>query len=163
MGTRSNIIIKVKKEDIGRVVKFNTRKLPLKKLGWSLYGEANKREFSKPITLEKNYIGIYCHWDGYPDGVGKVLLEKFNDYEKALNLVSGGWCSSVDFDGVRHYANRNGEEWEEIKPSQTDELSIVCGWTEYAYVFQDGEWYYGKVIWHDDGKDTIGKLKPLEF
>ena len=162
MGTRCNIIIKVKKEDIGRVVKFNARKLPLKRLDWSVYGENKVREFSKPITLEKNYIGIYCHWDGYPDGVGEVLREKFNDYEKALNLGAGGWCSSVAFDGVRHYANRKGESWEFIKPTQIDELGVVAGWTEYAYVFDNGKWYYGEVEYVGDGlSDKIGELKEL--
>ena len=156
MGTRSNIIIKVKKEDIGRVVKFNARKLPLKRLDWSVYGEEKKREFSQPVTLENEYVGIYCHWDGYPEGVGKVLKDKFNTYEKALNLIAGGWCSSVDYEGVRHYANRNNEDWEYIKPAQMKKPGVVAGWTEYAYVFDNGEWHYCEVR-----NDKIGKLKKL--
>jgi hypothetical protein len=162
MATRSCIIIKVNKEDIGRVVKFNARKLPLKRLDWSAYNEKKKREFSQPVTLENEYIGIYCHWDGYPDGVGKVLKNKFNTYDKVMNLIAGGWCSSVDYDGVRHYANRDKENWEYIKPTQMDKLNAIGCWVEYAYVFKNNKWYYGNVKWGDgDNPDTIGKLKEL--
>lgn len=132
-------------------------------LDWSVYGEKKSREKSKPVTLENEYIGIYCHWDGYPDGIGKVLLDKFNNYDDILNLISGGWCSSVDYEGVRHYANRDKEYWDMIKPTQTHSACVVAGWTEYAYVFKNNKWYYAEVKWGDgDKEDTIGKLKVLK-
>lgn len=44
---------------------------------------------------DKDYRGIYCHWDGYPDGVGKTLKENFNSLEMAKEIVELGDCSCI--------------------------------------------------------------------
>lgn len=151
MSTRSNVIIKVKPEDIGKVIKFDAKKLPVRLESW--YGE-KARTKCRPVTLKKQYVGIYCHWDGFPFGVGKALLENFTDYDSVLNLVAGGSCSSIDKDSVRHYANRNGEKWGFIKPIQSDEIEVCGGWTEYAYIFdEDGSWKIGIIKY---GKNEKG-------
>jgi hypothetical protein len=144
MSTRSAIIIKVKREDIGKVVKFYKAKLPTKLSEWTCYSEKEVgEEKSKEVTLDKPYIGIYCHSDGYFDGVGEVLKELYTDYDKVLNLIVGGHCSVVWFDETRHYANRNGEEWANIKPRKGDTANNVAshiGHNGYVYLFDDGEW-----------------------
>lgn len=33
---------------------------------------------------------VYCHWDGYPTGVGATLIENHNSAREALRLVSLG-------------------------------------------------------------------------
>lgn len=152
MSTRSNVIIKVKSEDIGKTIKFNAKKLPVKLESW---GDEKVRTKCKPVIIEKQYIGIYCHWDGYPSGVGKALVENFTDYDSVLNLVAGGDCSSINQDSVIHYANRDGEDWDFIKPVQSDEIKVCGGLTEYAYIFdEDGLWKIGIIKY---GKDDEGK------
>ena len=144
MSTRSAIIIKVKREDIGKVVKFDKAKLPTKLSEWTCYSEKEVgKEISEEVTLDKPYIGVYCHSDGYFDGVGKVLKELYTDYDKVLNLIVGGDCSVVWYDETRHYANRNGEDWDWIKPTKGDTANEVAdniGHNGYAYLFDDGEW-----------------------
>lgn len=44
---------------------------------------------------EKIRLSVYSHWDGYPDGVGKLLKENYNTKAKALELVSYGDISSL--------------------------------------------------------------------
>ena len=127
MSTRSNIIVKVRKEDIGKYVMFSKKRLGVELSDWDIYGDTSEKEKAVPVKLRKNYIGVYCHCDGYPDGLGKVLLEKFNSYDSVLNLVAGGSCSSVWFDMVRRYANRKGEAWKHIQPPTTSNLSVCCG------------------------------------
>lgn len=142
MSTNANIIIKVKDSDLGKKIKFNLGKLPIKFMDWEDYGEGSTDvEKSKTITLNKPYISIYCHWDGYPSGVGAVLKKYFGDYETALNLIAGGSCSSIDSDGVRHYANRRGEEWKWLKPSSAKKPMTLAK-NEYAYLFdsETDEW-----------------------
>lgn len=39
---------------------------------------------------------VYCHWDGYLEGVGKTLLEHYNTKELAIKLVEHGDISSLD-------------------------------------------------------------------
>lgn len=148
MATRSNVIIKVKPEDIGKTIKFDVNKLPVPLIKWGGKG----RNKCKPVTLEKQYIGIYCHWDGYPDGVGEALLETFNDYDTILNLIAGGFCSSIDNGGITHYANRSGEKWKYIQPKQSDKIEVCGGLTEYAYIFEDDAWKIGIVKYKENDK-----------
>ena len=143
MGTRSNIIIKVKKKDIGRILTHTFK----------------GKEYQTKI--EKPYLGIYCHWDGYVDGVGRELLEEYNDYEKVLALISGGNASSV-IDGVDYYMSWERDEvWSHNCPRQTDKPEVTMGWTEYAYVFKNGKWYVGIVKYHKNGSETINYLVEL--
>lgn len=146
MSTRSAIIIKVKREDIGKVVKFDKTKLPTKLSEW---GNESSKEMSEEVTLNMPYIGIYCHSDGDFNGVGAVLKEVFNDYGKVLNLIVGGYCSLVWYNEVRHYANRNGEKWNWVKPQKAETASEVAdkiGHDGYVYLFDDNHWKAKKGI-----------------
>lgn len=42
-----------------------------------------------------SYRGVYCHFDGYPSDVGKVLLEHYNSQELAELVTSMGAMSSL--------------------------------------------------------------------
>jgi hypothetical protein len=155
MSTRSVIIVKVRKEDIGKKVEFNEYLLPVPLDNWDckdpITGEVWRKEGGKnlcePVVFNEQYIAVYCHWDGYPSGVGAELKEHFTDYQKALNLVIGGAVSAIDSAYVRHYANRQGEKWEYLKPTQGKtqrEVLKPFGWSEYAYLFDEarGGWVY---------------------
>jgi hypothetical protein len=171
MGTRSCVIIKVRPEDIGKMFKFDEKKLPegVKLDEWLEKDSDGKvwldevgEERSKRVKFQSLYIGIYCHWDGYPSGVGAVLKEKFLDYHSALNLVIGGACSALDSAYVRHYANRQGEKWEYLKPTQGKtqrEVLKPFGWSEYAYLFDEarGGWVYKPLTQNYDKNG----FKPL--
>lgn len=39
--------------------------------------------------------GIYCHYDGYPDGVGYVLKKHYQDEHKLRELVKLGSISAL--------------------------------------------------------------------
>ena len=148
MSTASRIILKIKKEDIGRKIKFDATKLPIPLHDWrekdkngKVYLDQKGIEKSKEITLIGDYIGIYCHWDGDLDSTGLVLSEDFNDYETALNLIVGGWCSGLCCGHVTHYANRKGTKWADEKPIQgsIDTMrSQIYG--QYEYIFENGSW-----------------------
>ena len=149
MSTRSFIILKVRKEDIGKVMKFNEGLLPKPLDKWQdkdhegkVWRDETEQDKCQPVEIGNQFIGIYCHWDGYPDGVGSELVEHFKDYNSILNLILGGSCSSINGGVVRHYANRQGEEWEHLVPSQgksQTELARVgrSSWAEYAYSFDE--------------------------
>lgn len=145
MSTRSSIILKVRKEDIGKKVKFDPSKLTL--IGWGAddlysYGDESGLEKSEEVTINTEYIGVYCHSDGTPDGIGEILKEQFSDYDKLLNLLIGGDISFIDEKGVRHYANRKGECWEWLKPTQmVTAYAIANHFNENSFLF-DGEWKF---------------------
>lgn len=147
MSTRSFIILKVRKEDIGKEISFNPENLPVPVKEWS---NEKGNELSQPVKIEKEYIGIYCHWDGYREGVGAALKAKFTDYDAILNLIVGGSCSCITDEYVCRYGNRAGEEWEYIDPWQgNDKNEQPDCWQEYVYLFEEGKGWrcldvYGK-------------------
>ena len=101
------------------------------------------------------YDGIYCHWDGYPDGVGTVLKEHFTDVEKVKALIELGAISqlweSIDcpvghcFDSpapnctIAYHRDR-GEELEVWRDMTISELFTE----DYNYIFNNGKWKYFK-------------------
>jgi hypothetical protein len=110
---------------------------------------------------------VYCHWDGYYDHNGHILLEKYNS-SKANQLVALGDISSlrneIDIpDDVEHsfdkandnitifYNRDRGEDtsWK-VAHSFNEFLGQVedcCG--EYYYIMKDGVWYAGKMYGSD--------------
>jgi len=41
-------------------------------------------------------VSVYCHFDGYPSGVGSTLLQCYNTYDKANEVVALGDLSSLN-------------------------------------------------------------------
>ena len=114
---------------------------------------------------------IYCHWDGYLEGVGEILLKQY-DSARANHLVALGDLSSLRANiGEKHafsqfevpaeeveafkaltedmctfYGRDRGEKGVEFKVAQTFaeflEQCDNCG-AEYYYIMRDGTWYCG--------------------
>ena len=40
------------------------------------------------VKDEEGYRGIYCHYDGSHSGVGKTLVDNFNNKQLALAIVA---------------------------------------------------------------------------
>lgn len=169
MSTRSFIIVKVRKEDIGKTMKFNEGLLPKPLDNWqdkdregNVWRDETGQNLCQPVEIKDQFIGVYCHWDGYPDGVGAELLTHFRDYNSVLNLIIGGSCSAINNGVVRHYANRQKEKWNYLVPSQgksQTELARVGrgSWAEYAYVFDEATgWKYANLC-----NKTI-RFKPMK-
>jgi hypothetical protein len=93
-------------------------------------------------------LSVYCHWDGYPEFNGVKLVEHFNSYEKASELIDGGdisclWTNSgwnnetLPTTGPQYYSSR-GDVTEPRLDQTLDEY--LSNGEEYAYLFANGEW-----------------------
>lgn len=119
---------------------------------------------------------IYCHWDGYPEGVGSVLVNHY-DSVKANHLVALGDVSSLGPEiGEQHPFSRLDTElsqdaWDDLYGNWTTfygrdreetgtEFRSFASLDEYVahyegmgcdyfYVITDGAWQY-----------TVGADKP---
>jgi len=94
-------------------------------------------------------ISIYCHFDGYPEFNGVKLVEHFNSYEKAAELIdlgdisclwtNAGWNNeTLPETGPLPYSARG----EDCPPRLDDNLNeYLADGEEYAYIFaQNNEW-----------------------
>lgn len=112
------------------------------------------------IKNEKGEIkAIYCHYDGYPEYNGRILVEHYKTREKVEELLALGDISSLDErvkpneNEVHSFENplKNvtvayhrdmGRELEEAETFNTiGELIAYFNWSDYYYIFEDGEWY----------------------
>jgi hypothetical protein len=91
---------------------------------------------------------VYCHYDGYLDYTGKLLLANY-DSALANELVSRGDNSGVQVtpNAMNFYADRGEEDvsWQ-VAHSFDEFLEQVNNCHgEYYYVMKDGVWYAGAV------------------
>jgi hypothetical protein len=57
-------------------------------------------------------VGVYCHWDGYPEGAGKILDEHYREPAKVAALVELGNISSLAQEiGERHPFQERRDDW----------------------------------------------------
>jgi hypothetical protein len=103
-------------------------------------------------NLDASVDYIYCHFDGYPDGVGATLITHYADMDKVNALLKLGDLSSLgeeigeqhDFDSpvkgwCRAYGRDRGESNVSAKNIGYDEL-IADQNVDYVYIFDGDYW-----------------------
>jgi len=99
---------------------------------------------------------VYCHYDGYLDYTGKILLKHY-DSPRANELVALGDNSGVkDSVAEMNFYRDRGETDIEYQVAHSfeeflDQVDKCCG--EYYYVMRDGVWYAGCLY------ETAGLVK----
>ncbi len=114
------------------------------------------------IALELNNGNverIYCHWDGYPDNNGRILLENYTTSEQVAEMLALGDMSSLEenINEITFYARDREEDLE--KPTRFDSREDAKNnMEEYLYIFtKDGEW-----IVSDYGEDFRPVVEVLD-
>ena len=104
---------------------------------------------------ETGYAGIYCHFDGYPDGVGKTLKEHYTNPNKVADLIDLGDISQLgrfitgsvihsyatpENDITVAYHRDRGESKNKAKTGATwkEVANQIDG--EYNYIFDGSKW-----------------------
>jgi len=139
-------------------------------------------------TADAPVRSIYSHWDGYPAGVGRTLLDHWTTLDKIEKLIALGDLSvlganlgedrGTDYFDLRYKLEVGSPEWQEIQ--NRDECVAYgrdrgeehteadrhprdswpnCGQEwEYLFVSSLGEWLGRSVGW---GPYPTGKWTPL--
>ena len=99
---------------------------------------------------------VYCHYDGYLEHTGRILLERYNS-AKANELVALGDNSGVqETVGEMNFYKDRGEtdvEWAVAHTFEEFLEQVECCHGEYYYIMRDGVWYAGCVY------ETQGLIK----
>ena len=102
----------------------------------------------------QNYRGIYCHWDGYPEYNGMILLEHYVDPNKVSELIALGSLSILGEEiGEQQDFNKPVEGWclaygrdrgeEDTAAKQFDTLDEVFNYyhgCDYVYIFHPNDY-----------------------
>ena len=121
---------------------------------------------------------IYVHSDGYPYGVGKCLVDNYNNRQLAALLFKQGDASYLGdtIDECSFYAR----DWDrEIDPARTyrDEWIFMKGmehdvFIEYIYIFKDNRWHVSTSKYvpeeklknsYDGGFSYFTKFEPVSL
>lgn len=135
------------------------------------------RSFIIIANPKGDYTGIYCHWDGYPAHVGRILSEHYAKPSQARALVRLGNLSSLGerlepLDSTTHafdnaekgttvaYHRDRGEEWAHTAPVTKPtlrELIEVAGqsWCEYVHLYWNKHWSFQEIDEALEGKPFI--------
>jgi hypothetical protein len=118
---------------------------------------------------------IYVHSDGYPYGVGKCLVDHYNNRQLAAKLFDHGDASYLgdtldecsfygrDWDRDEEPAKTYRDEWMYLHSMRGDFM------IEYIYIFKDNRWHVstGKTVKVKDGYDDIvgywTKFEPVSL
>lgn len=138
------------------------------------------RSFIGKRNDDGTITGVYCHWDGYPEWNGKMLVENYNTFWDVVKLINLGSISSLrergapptgkyhTFDNPREgvtiaYTRDRGEYWGWNAPrnyKDVDEIADHYSDIEWIYVYDpcaDGyRWMCSKVrvrVLHISGGD----------
>ena len=119
------------------------------------------RSYIGITNADSSVDAIYCHYDGYPEYNGDMLIKHYNDENKVKELISLGDISSLrekvapepnskhsfstpDEDVTIAYMRDRGEtgcETSHFTDEDDFEKSVTDGFTEYIYLFKDNKWY----------------------
>ena len=91
---------------------------------------------------------VYCHFDGYIQGVGQTLVENYKSYDDAISLLQFGGISSLgnNLKETSFYSRDWGRKDEDNKCTEyQNEFSFMYNmrgdcWIEYIYLFKNNKW-----------------------
>ena len=102
------------------------------------------RSFIGKLNKDDSITGIYCHWDGYPEHAGRILIDNYLTEQQVDQLLALGDLSSIAPTLVEceSYSSR-GEKGVEAKSYKDLQAFYEAGksvWAEYYYVFNYDFW-----------------------
>ena len=118
---------------------------------------------------DHSYEGVYLHFDGYPEGAGRTLINHYKTPARVAHLISHGGISVLgemigekfEFDEgtppqqCRFYHRDRGEDldiallgnpnYPNDRIRRVDDYAHECG-AEFIYLFKDGKWSVKEVV-----------------
>ncbi len=86
---------------------------------------------------------IYCHWDGYLSGVGRVLENSYQDAEKIKQLLELKELISLGSTISSCSPFKNARSMRAFRSEQEFVCHCCDNWfVEYVYLFKEGRWFY---------------------
>ena len=91
-------------------------------------------------------IASYVHYDGYVEGVGKTLIEHYNDQSRAETVAHGGYLSALFpsyIESRRDAVHNDRPNVFKSVDEYLDEGSDIAG-AHYLYLWDGEAWFYAE-------------------
>lgn len=138
MSTNATIVLEIPKEKKGKAYQYKTPKCFTN----------DTPSVTIPNDENSNYVEVYVHWDGYPSGVGKDIINFLNEYENNKsdyedkfdyifeNLFACGDMSTID----TPYQAWRGNEWGYTHPKFYKDIPQPNFEYQYLISYKNDEW-----------------------
>ena len=108
---------------------------------------------------------VECRYDGGLAHVGLLLAKHYNDYDKALELISGGNIVSLRED-PRDIVRKRPKGCEGLEDCEVMEAYWIGDYLlnsngEYKYLYDKGRWYVVGGLYESDGVTPLRGPLPL--
>jgi len=125
------------------------------------------RSFIGMVNRDHTITSVYCHWDGYPEYNGKLLLEHYDNRAITRKLLHKGDFSSLQpkISDIQYYVDRGDEEVGAVKQT-LDKFIEMCreSWCEYFYILKtDGTWTVSTADTPDAFHDLEDNLNTVDI
>ena len=87
-------------------------------------------------------LSAYHHWDGYPEWLGRQLMEHYNTRDKVTELIDGGdmsVCLTDEGEPSPRYYSQRGEDCPPRLDKDMEEF--FADGEEYSYIFRNDNWF----------------------
>ena len=90
------------------------------------------------------FTSIYCHWDGYVTGNGRILFENYNDINDVEELLELGDLSALGMKVADciPFAKETNEFAMDFSSLQNLLVYFHNSDCQYLYIFNGNEWEY---------------------
>ncbi len=100
------------------------------------------------MQVEGGIRAVYCHWDGYPEGVGETLKSCYKDAFSVTNLLDRGDLSALD--NTPETSTAYADRGEELKIHTFKTVDEWIDWAnasgcEYSYLFENDAWNWEQI------------------
>lgn len=89
-----------------------------------------------PTPNGESLIGQYCHYDGYPDHVGAILVKYHDSLTALTDILEGGQIRDFGRDGVICRFGEGVGKTEEF----ANLAEVLNNGYDYAYLWTDEGW-----------------------
>jgi hypothetical protein len=105
---------------------------------------------------------VYCHFDGYPRGVGKELLDNWKDMDEINKMLAFGdmSCLGKDSDTCEFYHRDRNEDFESTRSIISDINNLSTEAYNYLFDEQTETWSfsrYSENTWIPLNQEAIDK------
>lgn len=90
------------------------------------------------LSPDGSVMSVYCHWDGYPSGVGQCLLENYRTVKDVVSLMRNGDIQSLgeDEESTEFFDSDQDDDLPfQPRTDETLDLFLKSDIEDYGYLF----------------------------